>query len=168
MITGLPMTARGYNAIIVFVDRLTKMVHLCPTTEKLTSKQFAEMFLTNVIRLHGCPESVVSDTGSIFTSKFEKEFLKGISCAPHFSSAYHPQSDGQTERANQVLEQVLRSYVALDHLEWDTFLPMTKFAMNNAPNKATGQTPFILNYGVNPRHPEITKLTKAHLNGPAW
>jgi hypothetical protein len=124
MITGLPMTARGYNAIIVFVDRLTKMVHLCPTTEKLTSKQFAEMFLTNVVRLHGCPESVVSDRGSIFTSKFEKEFLKGISCTPHFSSAYHPQSDGQTERANQVLEQVLRSYVALDHSEWDTFLPI--------------------------------------------
>jgi hypothetical protein len=165
MITGLPMTARGYNAIIVFVDRLTKMVHICPTTEKITSRGFAEMFLANIIRLHGCPESVVSDRGSIFTSKFEKEFLSGISCKPHFSSAYHPQSDGQTERANQVLEQVLRSYVALDHSEWDTFLPMAEFAMNNAPNEATGQTPFVLNYGISPRHPEVTKLTKTHLNG---
>jgi hypothetical protein len=165
MITGLPKTARGYNAIIVFVDRLTKMVHICPTTENLTSKEFAEMFIQNVIRLHGCPESVVSDRGSIFTSKFEKAFLKGIQCTPAFSSAYHPQSDGQTERANQVLEQVLRSYASLDHAEWDTFLPMAEFAMNNAPNDATKQTPFILNYGVNPRHPDITKLTKAHLAG---
>jgi hypothetical protein len=167
MITGLPMTARGYNAIIVFVDRLTKMVHIVPTTETLTSRGFAEMFLTNVIRLHGCPDSVVSDRGSIFHSKFEQEFLKGIRCEPHYSSAYHPQSDGQTERANQVLEQVLRSYVSLDHSDWDTFLPMAEFAMNNAPNEATGQTPFILNYGINPKHPDVTKLTKIHLNGIA-
>jgi IS30 family transposase len=137
MITGLPMTARGYNAIIVFVDRLTKMVHIVPTTDTLTSRGFAEMFLTNIIRLHGCPDSVVSDRGSIFHSKFEQEFLKGINCEPHYSSAYHPQSDGQTERANQVLEQVLRSYVSLDHSDWDTFLPMAEFAMNNAPNEAT-------------------------------
>jgi hypothetical protein len=137
MITGLPMTARGYNAIIVFVDRLTKMVHLVPTTEKLTARGFAEMLMTNIIRLHGCPDNIVSDRGSIFNNKFEKEFLKGIHCEPHFSSAYHPQSDGQTERANQVLEQVLRSYASLDHSEWDTFLPMAEFAMNNAPNEAT-------------------------------
>jgi hypothetical protein len=165
MITGLPMTARGYNAIIVFVDRLTKMVHIAPTTETLTSRGFAELLLTNVIRLHGCPDSIVSDRGSIFHSKFEKEFLKGINCEPHFSSAYHPQSDGQTERANQVLEHVLRSYVSLDHSDWDTFLPMAEFAMNNAPNEASGQTPFVLNYGINPRHPNITKLTKLQLNG---
>ena len=165
MITGLPMTARGYNAIIVFVDRLTKMVHLVPTTENLTSRGFAEMLLSQVIRLHSCPDNIVSDRGSIFNSKFEKEFLKGIRCEPHFSSAYHPQSDGQTERANQVLEQVLRSYTSLNHSEWDTFLPMAEFAMNNSPNEATGQTPFILNYGINPRHPDVTKLTKATLNG---
>jgi len=158
MIVHLPETLRGFTAILVFVDRLTKMVHIVPTKDELDSIGFCELFIEHVIRLHGVPKRLVSDRGSIFASKFTQAFTSGIDCIQNFSTAYHPQSDGQTERANRVIEDVLRCYVDTNQKNWDTLLPMVEFAMNNAPSDITGQTPFVLNYGVNPRHPAITKL----------
>ena len=162
MITDLPVTERGYDAILVFVDRLTKMAHLVPTTKTLNSEEFCRLFTTEVIRLHGAPISLVSDRGSVFHSRYAQNWVANMGIWQKFSTAYHPQTDGQTERTNRVLEDVLRSFASSKQSEWDTYLPMAEFAMNNAPNEATKQTPFMLNYGVNPRHPEISKLVSLY------
>jgi hypothetical protein len=158
MITELPCTIKGYDAILVFVDRLTKMVHFVPCKKTLDSKGFCQLFMENIVRLHGWPKRVVSDRGSIFTSHFTSAVAELQGWFRIHSSAYHPQSDGQTERVNRVLEDVLRSFVSTRQLEWRNFLPMAEFAVNNAVHPATHSSPFLLNYGVNPRHPEIAKI----------
>jgi hypothetical protein len=160
MITELPCTIEGYDAILVFVDRLTKMVHFVPCKKTLDSKGFCQLFMENIVRLHGWPKRVVSDRGSIFTSHFTSAVAELQGWFRRHSSAYHPQSDGQTERVNRVLEDVLRSFVSTRQLEWRNFLPMAEFAVNNAIHPATHSSPFLLNYGVNPRHPEIAKLVE--------
>jgi hypothetical protein len=167
MITGLPATERGFNAILLFVDRLTKMCHIVPCTTELTAKEFCTLFMANIVKLHGTPKFMVSDRGSVFTSRFTQCALATLGCWQQFSTAYHPMSDGQTERFNRVAEDVLRSYVSSDQGDWDVHLPMVEFAMNNAPSESTGQTPFMLNYGVNPRHPDICKLVTAECNNIA-
>jgi hypothetical protein len=164
MITDLPVTERGFDSILVFVDRLTKMCHIVPCNKTMDAVQFCQLFSSNIIRLHGVPTRLVSDRGSIFTSRFTQGVLTDLECWQQFSTAYHPQSDGQTERFNRVAEDVLRSYVSTDQGDWDIHLPMVEFAMNNSPSESTGQTPFILNYGINPRHPAISKLVTAEYN----
>jgi len=161
MITDLPKSYCGFDSILVFVDKLTKMVHLVPTNKTMDSKEFCKLFAENVIRLHGQPDTLISDRGSTFHSKYAQVWMKTMGVYQAFSSAYHPETDGQTERANQVIENVLRSFADTKQKTWDTFLPMTEFAMNNAPNEATKQTPFMLNYGINPQHPEISKLVNS-------
>ena len=158
MITDLPKSLQGFDSILVFVDKLTKMVHLVPTTKTMDSEEFCKLFTKNVLRLHGQPDTLISDRGSTFHSKYAQVWMQTMGVYQAFSSAYHPETDGQTERANQVIENVLRSFADTKQTEWDTFLPMAEFAMNNAPNEATKQTPFMLNYGINPQHPEISKL----------
>jgi hypothetical protein len=158
MITALPKSLNGFDSILVIVDKLTKMVHLVPTNETMDSQQFADLIQANVIRLHGAPKFMISDRGSVFHSKYAQAWADQIGIWQKFSSSYHPDTDGQTERANRVIEDVLRCFADTRQSEWDTFLPMAEFAMNNAPNEATKQTPFMLNYGVNPRHPDISKL----------
>ena len=165
MIVGLPISRFGFNAIIVFVDRFTKMVHLVPCKDTLNAEQFCQLFVANVIRLHGAPTSLISDRGSIFAARFTQCFTASVNCLQQFSTAFHPQTDGQTERANRVVEDVLRSYCDIRQTDWDAFLPMAEFAMNNAPSEATQQTPFILNYGINPRHPSISQLLSDHFTG---
>jgi Integrase zinc binding domain/Chromo (CHRromatin Organisation MOdifier) domain len=162
MVVALPTTKNGFDSILVFVDRLTKMVHLVPTTETLDSPGFCELFAANVVKLHGCPMSLLSDRGSIFASKFTRCFASNLACWQRFGTAFHPQSEGQTERFNRVMEDVIRCYVSTSQDDWDTLLPMVEFAMNNAPSSATKQSAFMLNYGVNPRHPSIAKLVRLY------
>jgi hypothetical protein len=163
-VTGLPETARGFNSILVFVDRLTKMSHLAPTTDNMDSKEFCKLFMEFVIRLHGTPKNLISDRGSVFHSNWTRNHTGRLRIWQQFSTAYHPETDGQTERTNMVMEDVLRCYANANQYEWDTFLPMAEFAMNNAPSETTKFTPFLLNYGVHPRHPAIAKLTKMTCN----
>jgi len=160
MITDLPPSAEGYDAILVFVDRLTKMTHFVPTHKTLDSVGFCQLLMANVCRLHGWPRRLVSDRGSIFLSHFTNAvaYIQGF-CKDH-SSAFHPESDGQTERMNRVLEEVLRSFCSCRQSTWAQHLPMAEFAINNSVNEATHTTPFLLNYGVNPRHPDIMKLVE--------
>jgi hypothetical protein len=170
MVTDLPVTLAGFDAILVFVDRLTKMVHLVPCEKSLDAQGFVDLLISNVIRLHGTPRDIVSDRGSIFTAQFTKYFAQLNGILQSHSSAYHPQSDGQTEVMNRVLEDVLRCYVGTQQHMWDKFLPFVEFCINNSYSEATRNTPFLLNYGVNPRHPAIAKLVHAHiaLHGPTW
>ncbi|KAF8750364.1 hypothetical protein RHS01_09467 [Rhizoctonia solani] len=148
-ITGLPKS-NGYDAILVVIDSFSKFGHFIPTTKKVTAKGLADLFITHVWKLHGLPVKTVSDRGTTFTGKFLRALYQRLGVNPAFSSAYHPESDGQTERVNQFIEFYLRSYVAADHSDWATWLPLAEYAYNNARHSATGKTPFELVYGRSP------------------
>ncbi|QRV98272.1 Transposon Tf2-11 polyprotein [Ceratobasidium sp. AG-Ba] len=150
LITGLP-ESEGFTAILTVVDRLTKMVHFIPTTNEANGVDVANLFLTYVWKLHGLPRKTISDRGPQFTSQFLKQLHKRLDIKPSFSTAYHPQTDGQTERLNQVVELYLRHYVSHRQDDWVGLLPLAEFAYNNGTNASTGKTPFFANYGFHPR-----------------
>ena len=153
-IVQLPETNDGFDAILVFVDRLTKMVHLAPTTTTVDAVGTARLFVDHVFRLHGVPASIVTDRGSVFTGTFLTEVLRLVGTKHRCSTAYHPQTDGQTERVNRVLEDMLRHYIdERGHTGWATHLTAAEFAINNAYQESIGTTPFRLNYGRDPRLP---------------
>lgn len=150
LITGLP-ESQGYNAIMVTVDRFSKMVHIAPTTDTVTSEGIARLFRDTVWKHHGLPEQVISDRGPQFVSKFMRELnsILGIKTAP--STAYHPQTDGQTERVNQEVEQYLRLFVNHRQDDWPEWLSSAEFSYNNRIQASTSHSPFIINNGRNPR-----------------
>jgi hypothetical protein len=143
--------SRGHNAILVVVDRHSKMAHFIPANTTDTAATFARQFIDRVFRLHGLPADIVSDRGPIFRSRWWKEVLRSLRVTPNMSTAHHPQSDGQTERVNQILEQYLRTYCDYLQDDWCDLLPLAEFAYNNAPQASTGDSPFYLNYGYHPR-----------------
>ncbi|SPC61518.1 uncharacterized protein UHOD_11135 [Ustilago sp. UG-2017b] len=140
-----------FTAILVVVDRLTKMAIFVPTTNELDAPELAKLFLRHVYSKHGLPTSIVSDRGSEFTSHFWCSLSTLLGIENHFSSAYHPQSDGQTECVNQVLEQFLRGYSNHLQTDWSDLLPLAEFSYNNAEHASTQLTPFFANYGYHPR-----------------
>ena len=176
-VTSLPQTADGKDTVVVFVDKLTKMCHLFPTTAKgLDARKVAHVFLDQVFRHHGIPENIISDRDVRFTNDFWHEVLLRLGSFCNLSTAYHPQTDGQTERANQTFEQVIRQFIAPDMTNWDTLLPMVEFAMNDHIHMGMQQTPFFLNLGRHPAKPvdlaldgrdKQAKLTAAELTA-AW
>jgi hypothetical protein len=150
LITELP-PCKGMDAIMVAADRLGKRAHFTATTSNLSSPGLAELYLHNVWRHHGLPDGMISDRGPQFVSNFMRELnrLLGIKTSP--STAYHPQSDGQTERINQDLETFLRMFVNQRQDDWVDWLPIAEFAYNNRVHSATRQTPFMMEYGFHPR-----------------
>jgi transposase InsO family protein len=108
-IMGLPRTQRGYDSIWVIVDRLSKVAHFIPAKTTYTGPQLAELYISRIVCLHGVPKNIVSDRGTQFTSKFWERLHESVDAKLNFSSAYHPQTDGQTERVNQVLEDMLQA-----------------------------------------------------------
>ncbi|KAF1334824.1 Pol protein, partial [Globisporangium splendens] len=170
----LPRDTHGRNGILVFVDRFSKMVHLAPVSDKISAEKTAKVFVNVVFRLHGLPVEIVSDRDTRFTSKFWRALLGLLDTKLSMSTAAHPETDGQTERVNRVLEDVLRSY-ATSFKEWSEFLPLAEFALNNSTHVSTGHSPFYVNYGIHPRVPasimgEVSTLsgggTPAHGNKP--
>ena len=109
-ITDLP-NSNGYDTILVVIDRLTKMSHFIPCRKDLDARQFATPFMQHIIRLHGIPRDIITDRGSLFTSELWKEITKNLGIQRRLSTAFHRQTDGQTERTNAILEQYLRSYI---------------------------------------------------------
>ena len=152
-ITQLPMTKQGHDAIVVFVDKLSKMVHLVPTTTMVDAPQVAKLFMREVIRLHGVPESIVSDRDPRFTSSFWRELWKMLGTKLAMSTAYHPQTDGQTERTNRTLEDMLRANVSVRQDDWDEYLVASEIAINNTQQASSKYSPFFLNSGSHPRFP---------------
>ncbi|KAF1322204.1 Pol protein, partial [Globisporangium splendens] len=148
----LPRDKHGRNGILVFVDRFSKMVHLTPVSDKISAEMTAKVFVDVVFRLHGLPSEIVSDRDTRFTSRFWRTLLGILDTKLSMSTAAHPETDGQTERVNRVLEDVLRSY-ATSFGEWSEFLPLAEFALNNSTHVSTGHTPFNVNYGLHPRVP---------------
>jgi hypothetical protein len=165
MIVDLPTTERGNNAILLFVDKCTKLTHIVATTKEMNSPEFCYLFNKDVVRLHGAPKRLITDRGSVFYSKFTKNHTARMGCWQCFGTAFHPESDGQSERHNRIAEDVLRCFCSTNQKDWDLYLPMAEFAMNNAYSEVTRSTPFLLTYGVHPRHPTISKLVKLQCNG---
>jgi hypothetical protein len=161
LVTGLPRTKSGHDSILTVVDRFSKMVHFIPTTKTCTAPVVARLLLDNVIKLHGLPKSIVSDRDPRFaTSHFIKSLWDLTGTKLKTSTAYHPQTDGLTERYNRTLEQTLRMYVQPNGKNWDTHLAMCEFSMNNSYQDSIGCTPFYLNYGFNPRTPVTYDLSR--------
>ena len=131
-ITSLPRSPKGNDAIWVVIDRLTKVAHFLPVKTKFRTSHLAELYIARIVSLHGVPKTIVSDRGSIFTSQFWHSLQEALGTRLNFSTAYHPQTDGQTERVNQVLEDMLRA-CALDYgKSWDKNLPYAEFSYNNS------------------------------------
>jgi hypothetical protein len=152
-ITGLPTTRRKHNMVFVVVDKLTKLTHIIPTVDTLDAPQFADLFFKEVWRLHGLPTKIISDRDKLFISDFWRRLCSLLHIHPALSSSYHPQTDGQTERVNRVIEEVLRAYVSRDLSDWDLHLPAVEFAINDSCHEVTKSTPFYLTYGIHPRTP---------------
>jgi len=149
-ITKLPL-AQGYDSILVVVDRLTKMVYFIPTTEKTSAEGLARLFRDNVWKLHGLPESIILDRGPQFVAGLIKELNKMLGIKSKLSTAFHPQTNGQTERVNQELEQYLRMFIDHRQEQWPEWLRTAKFAYNNKVHSSTKMLPFKANYGQDPR-----------------
>ena len=153
-VTGFPPVGiNRWDTITVFVDRLTKMVHYVPCREKMSAADFAQVFLDNVFRLHGLPMQIISDRDPRFTSTFWQEVTKSLGMETGFSTAFHPQTDGQTERMNRTMEEMLRHFVTPMRGDWTRALPMLEFAYNNSKHTATQASPFRMYMGLNPLHP---------------
>jgi hypothetical protein len=131
-IVGLPRTAKGYDSIWVIIDRLTKIAHFLPVKVKYPVIAYAELYIARILSLHDVPKTIVSDRGPQFVSKFCEELHKSLGTKLLHSSAYHPQTSGQTERVNQILEDMLRACVLEFPQKWDDCLPLAEFSYNNS------------------------------------
>ncbi|KAG7668438.1 hypothetical protein KSW81_002322 [Nannochloris sp. 'desiccata'] len=154
LIGPLPVTPRGFDAIVTIVDRLSKAAVFIPTTMTVTARQLAELFFNNVFRHYGLPSIIISDRDPRFTSNFWRALMDHLGISLHMTAAYHPQSDGQAERHNRTIQDMLRAYVnPSTRDDWDEHLVALEFAYNNSVNRATGFSPFFMLYGQNPNTP---------------
>ncbi|WVZ63740.1 hypothetical protein U9M48_013348 [Paspalum notatum var. saurae] len=152
-VTGLPKTPKGNDAVWVNVDRLTKTAHFLPVRTNYKGARLAKLYIENIVKLHGVPSRIVSDRGTQFTSKFWKSLQEAMGTKLDFSTAYHPQTDGQTERVNQVMEDMLRACALAYGANWEASLPFAEFSYNNGRQASLGMAPFEALYGRKCRTP---------------
>ena len=148
-IVQLP-TVRGYNQVWTVVDRFSKMVHFIPL-KSTTAHELADGFVKEIWCHHGLPLDIVSDRDSKFTSNFWKAVMKKLDIHLNLSTAFHPQTDGQSEALNQVLEQYLRIFCTYHQDDWVKLLLFAEFSYNNSVSTSTKMTPFYAIYGQHPR-----------------
>jgi hypothetical protein len=152
-IVGLPKTQSGYDSIWVIVDCLSKVTHFITVKTTYKDSKLAELYIARIVCLHGVPKKIISDRETQFTSKFCEKLHESMDMKLNFSSAYHPQTDGQTERVNQILEDMLRAYALKDNQIWDKCLPYAEFSYNNSYQECIKMTPFEFLYGRKCRTP---------------
>ena len=152
-IIGFPRIKRGNNAIFVVIDRLSKVAHFLPVQECIIASQLAELYVFWVVSLHGVPLEINSDCGSIFTFRFWESFQTAMGTHLSFSTAFHPQSSGQVEWVNEILEDMLRACVISFGMNWEKCLPFTKFSYNNSYQSSLGKVPSEVLYGRRCRTP---------------
>ena len=162
---GLPKDSHGNTGIVVFVDRLSKMAHLAAVPDSIDGEGTAQLFIDRVFRQHGLPVAIVSDRDPRFTSKFWKSIFQVLGTRLDMSTADHPQTDGQTERVNRVVEDILRSVCAETPRRWSAMLPVVEFALNNSVHASTGYTPFYVNGLTHPRVPLTLPRSGSGLGG---
>ena len=141
-VSGLPRTSSGYDAIWVIIDRLTKTAHFLPIKKTYSTDRLAGLYVSRIVRLHGVPVSIISDRGSTFTSVFWQELHKALGTRLDFSTAFHPQTDGQSERIIQTLEDMLFMCVMDFGGQWELHLPLIKFAYNNSYYASIEMAPY--------------------------
>jgi len=165
LITGL-LVSQDLNALLVVVDRLSKMAHYIPITNDVNSKGIARLFLHNIFHLHGLPDSIVSDRGTQFVSQFTRSLTDLLGIQQKVSTTFHPQTDSQTECINAVVEQYLRGYCSYQQHNWFELISMTEFSYNNTLSATLGITPFYAIYGSSP-HYQIHPNNTAKLPAPS-
>ena len=152
-----PTTQEIYDSIMVMVVKLTKYVLMIPFKKKYKINQFGFILLDKLIKNHGIPASITSNKNKFFTSNYWKTLISTIGTKLKMSTAYHPETDGQTKKTNQLMEVYLRYYVNVKQNNWVSLLPITQLAHNNKKSNTTGLTPFFANYG---KHPELFHAPK--------
>jgi transposase InsO family protein len=131
----------------VIVDRLIKVAHFQPVRTNYGGEKLARLYVDNIVKLYGVPSIIVLDRGTQFTSRFWKSLHKAMGTKLDFSSAYHPQTDGQTERVNQIMKDMLRACVLTYGKDWEQSLPYAEFSYNNGYQASLGTSPFEALYG---------------------
>jgi hypothetical protein len=141
-IVGLPQTSQKHDSIWIIIDRLTKIAHFLPVHTTYSAKKYAEVYLDQIIRLHGIPKTIISDRGAQFVARFWEQLQTSLGTKLIRSSAYHPQTDGQTERVNQILEDMLRACIIHYGTNWDKCLDLAEFSYNNSYQSSLQMAPF--------------------------
>lgn len=157
--THLPKTKRGYDAITVFVDTVTKRAHFEPSRGDDTAKDVANMYVRAVFKQHGICQELVSDRDPKFISSFWRQLQTQLGTRLKMSTAHRPQSDGQTERVNRNINEYLRAFVNHEQNDWDLHLHLAEYAYNDASHSSTGQSPFLLDTGRHPVTPNVLNAT---------
>ncbi|WVZ63815.1 hypothetical protein U9M48_013420 [Paspalum notatum var. saurae] len=152
-IVGLPRTQKGYDSIWVIIDRLTNSAHFLPVKTYYTAGTYAEIYISRIVSLHGVPQTITSNRGSLFVSRFWEHLQTALGTKLIRSSAYHPQTSGQVERVNQILEDMLRACALTYSTKWDECLPLAEFAYNNSYQKSLDMASFEALYGRRCRTP---------------
>jgi hypothetical protein len=146
-ITGLPKSTKKNDVIMVVVDKLSKSSHLVPVKSTYKAIDIANIFMKEIFRLHGMPKEIVSDQVIKFTSSFWKSLIDGSETKLLFSTTYHPQTKGQIERVNQIVEYMLKMHVMHQPKKWEDYLPLVEFAYNNDYQESLKMSPFEALYG---------------------
>jgi hypothetical protein len=152
-VVGLPRTQARYDSIWLIVDRLTKVAHFIPVKMTYLGAKLVELYTSRIVCLHGVLKKIMPDRVSQFTSKFWETLHESMDTKLNFISAYHPQMDGQTERTNQVLEDMLRAYALKYGKSWDKSLPYAEFSYNNSYQASIKMAPYEALYGWQCRTP---------------
>ncbi|MBW0584246.1 hypothetical protein O181_123961 [Austropuccinia psidii MF-1] len=149
-ITQLPLS-NSFDSILVIVDRFSKMAVFIPTMSSITSLDLAHLFIKNIFLKHGLPLSIVSNRGSLFVSSFWTNLCQQLKVSRDISTAYHPETDEQIVRVNQILEQYLLMYVSYHKDDWNTWIPLAEFAYNNSDHSSAKKLLFFTVYGRDPQ-----------------
>eukprot|EP00253_Pinus_taeda_P003664 PITA_03664 len=152
-ITGLPKSKKTNDSMMVVVDKLSKSAHFIPVQSTYRVAQITNIFMQNIFKLHGLLKTIISDHDVKFTSTFWRTLFEGLGTQLNFSTAYHPQTDGQTKRVNQVVEDMLRSYVMQQPTRWEEYFHLVEFAYKNGYHVSLQMSPFEVLYGRKCRTP---------------
>jgi hypothetical protein len=161
-VTGLP-NLKVHDVIWVVVDRLTKIRHFVPYSTMIDAEGLANLFMTHIFRLHSLPNTIVSDRGPQFASRFWKHLCYSLKIEPRLSTAFYLEMDRQTEPMNSIIEQYLHAYVNYQQDKWAQLLPIAEFATNNHTFETTSLSPFLSNYGF---HPKFNLEPDIHIDHP--
>jgi len=147
-ITRVPRTSKQHDAIMVVVNKLSKVAHFVVIKFINSASDMTHIFIKEVMRLHGVPKKLISNRYAKFTSKFWKEFFIGLGIEIAFSTTYHPHIDGKIEKTNRILEDMLKMYVMHQPRKWEEYLPLSEFSYNNGYQESLKMIPFEAFYGI--------------------